>query len=194
MTALGRILQVIGWLWIAVGFFGPLVNIPDVSVFPGIIILFVSRVIRKQGEQAQRQDEDVEQAQEQQTPRPLNTERSQPPVPRPKRTAEPAKSPQPEREPEPRATPAPRVTSTERPRMRPSPDLEVAASATPKPAGDDEERTEMLESVLLAGKSTTEKSRAPVYPETKSQEKQERPLTSAEMIARAHRRWDRKPT
>jgi len=194
MTALGRVLQLIGWLWIAVGFFGPIVNIPDISVFPGIIILFVSRVIRKQGERTQRREEDVEYAQQQPTPRPLNTQRSKPPTLQPKRAPEPGKASQPKRAPEPRETPEPRVASTEEPLLRPSPDLETASSAAPKPGGDEKGRTEMLERVLLAGKRTTRAPRAPVYPKTKSEDEQGRPLTSAEMIARAHRRWDRKPT
>lgn len=175
MTALGRLLQVIGWLWIAVGFLGPIVNIPDVSVFPGIIILFASRVIRKLGEQAGREERDAEQVEEQEPSRPLNTERSQPPVME-------------------RKTPEPELIPPERPRQRPVPAPEENATTVPSSATEPEERTDLSNRVLLTGGRTTDKPKRPVYPtKTASAPEQEAPLTSAEMIARARRRWDRKP-
>lgn len=162
MTALGRILQVIGWLWIAVGFFGPIVNLPDVSVFPGIIVLFISRVIRKQGQQAERRDEADEPLEEQPEPRILNTERQYRPAP----------------EPRPRLEEEPVVIAQEE---------------------QEEGRDGLLERVLLAGKAVTtdEMAQDPVEPQNTEIQYPEidlesgARLTSAEMIARAHRRWDR---
>lgn len=157
MTALGRVLQVIGWLWIAVGFFGPLVNLPNVSVFPGIIVLFVSRVIRKQGEQAKRTDHEEEVAHEEEEPRMLNTER----------------------------------------RTRPASEPRKRAESTPTVAPEDgAARDELLERVLLAGKAVTSdeidvEPIEPEYPEIDFEPGGR--MTSAEMIARAHRRWDRRP-
>lgn len=175
MTALGRILQVIGWLWIAVGFFGPAVNLPDVSVFPGIIILFISRVLRKQGGQATRDEDGTELGAEQpDEPRMLNTERPQRPAPKPKPT--PKTPPIPDTVPEPKP----------RPQMKPQPELK------PQPEAIEEERGELLERVLLASQEMAEESQEPQYPQLAT-EREDGPLTSAEMIARAHRRWDRKP-
>lgn len=174
MTALGRILQVIGWVWIAVGFFGPMVNLPNVSVFPGIIILFIARVIRKQGEQqTQPREESAEQADDQVTPRPLNTQRSRPPV-----------GPRRARQPAPAAPTGPRAEPTTEPKPVPS-----ALEAGP-PA---DQREELLERVLLVGQELADEPPEPMYLEQISDDDESRPLSSAEMIARAHRRWDRKP-
>lgn len=173
MTAFGRILQVIGWLWIAVGFFGPLVNVPDVSVFPGIIILFISRVIRKQGEQTRRQEDDIDQLEQQEAPRPLNTQR-------PQRRAEAKKSPE------------PMAISTKQPESKSSLDPKVGG-AEPKPESDNEERSDLFERVLLAGQDLADKPGDSFDPETTSEGVDGSPMSSAEMIARAHRRWDRKP-
>jgi hypothetical protein len=154
MTALGRILQVIGWLWIAVGLFGPIVDLPDISVFPGIIVLFISRVIRKQGQQAERRDQPDEPEEERYEPRILNTERQHQTSPEP------------------------------RPRLGNEPIL-VAP----------EERDDLLERVLLTGKAVTtdEMAEDPLEPKYPSIDLDSGTrLTSAEMIARAHRRWDRR--
>lgn len=164
----------IGWVWIAVGFLGPIVNLPSVSVFPGIIILFVARVIRKQGEQQTRpREESAEQAEDQVTPRPLNTQRSRPRL-------EPKKA----RQPSPAARTGPRAEPTTEPGPVPS-------SRDAGPPAD--EREELLERVLLVGQELTDEPPEPLYPEQISDDDEGSPLSSAEMIARAHRRWDRKP-
>ena len=173
MTALGRILQVIGWVWIAVGFFGPMVNLPNVSVFPGIIILFISRVIRKQGEQPQPREESADQDDDQVTPRPLNTQRSTPP-------AVPRKAPQP-----------PPATQTEA-RAKSMPEPKPAPKA-PEAGTPPDERGELLERVLLVGQELAEEPAEHGPLEPISDDLESRPLSSAEMIARAHRRWDRRP-
>lgn len=173
MTALGRILQVIGWLWIALGFFGPAINFPDVSVFPGIIILFISRVIRKQSRQTTREEEEIEQATSQSDiPRMLNTDRTPRPAPEPTPIPEPLMVPDLEPVPNPKTTYEP----------KPKPKMEPIA----------EEKSELLERVLLASEKMVEKSHEPAYPK-RSADGEDGPLTSAEMIARAHSRWDRKP-
>lgn len=173
MTAFGRILQVIGWLWIAVGFFGPMVNLPDVSVFPGIIILFVSRVIRKQGEQTRRQEDDVDQYEQHEAPRPLNTQR-------------------PQRRTEAKKTPEAMATSTKQPESKSSLDPQVGR-AEPKPENDNEERSDLFERVLLAGQDLADERGGSFDLETTSEGDDGTPMSSAEMIARAHRRWDRRP-
>lgn len=168
MTALRRILQVIGWVWIAAGLFGSVVDLPGVSVFPGIILLFISRVIRKQTGQIpsrdDHDDEDEEEAAMRPDPRPLNTEREYRPVPEPVSKSRPMQE----------ETPAPASSRQE-------------ADADP----DEEDRSELLERVLLAGKERAEESLEPRYPEIGLGP--DRSLSSAEMIARAHRRWDRRP-
>ena len=173
MTAFGRILQVIGWLWIAVGFFGPMVNRPGVSVFPGIIILFISRVIRKQGEQTPRREDDADQHEQQNAPRPLNTQR-------------------PQRRTEAKKTPEPMVISTKQAEGKLSLDPKVSG-AEPKPDNDNEERSDLFERVLFAGQDLADKPGDSFDPETTSERGHGPPMSSAEMIARAHRRWDRKP-
>lgn len=181
MSALGRILQIIGWLWIAAGFFGPLVNVPGISVFPGIIILFISRVVRRQSEQVPRSEDNVEQATEQQeTPRILNTERR----PRPAPEVEPKPAPEPKLALEPKQETEPIW------RIEPKHSTEPNQRIEPEPV--ESERGELLERVLLAGQEMAEQSEEPPRPELVTDE-DGRPLSSAEMIARAHRRWDRRP-
>jgi hypothetical protein len=46
MAAIGRILQVIGWLWFVAGFVGPLFDFESVNPFPGLVLVFIARVFR----------------------------------------------------------------------------------------------------------------------------------------------------
>ncbi|MGD2042931.1 MAG: hypothetical protein PVJ28_04715, partial [Acidimicrobiia bacterium] len=80
MTALGRILQAIGWVWVALAFFGGFINLPfDPNIFPGLILIFISRVFRAQGARTTTaEQEEAETLEEQVEPRVLNTERSRP--------------------------------------------------------------------------------------------------------------------
>lgn len=48
MAALGRLLQVIGWLWLVAGFVLPAIGLADITVFPGLILIFVARALRTQ--------------------------------------------------------------------------------------------------------------------------------------------------
>ena len=175
MAALGRILQIIGWLWFAAGFLGPLVGFEEVNLFPGLILIFVARAIRTQAaRRAPPEPDEDDRVEEPRPERVLNTER----VPR---------------------TPPP-----------PAPDPIVRyqrAEAQTTMDEDDEqddprsgERDNLIERIALAGRETTTNSESAadrsagstlesdhraVAPKTK-------PMTSAEMLAQAHKRWDRK--
>ena len=169
MAVLGRILQVIGWLWVIAGVVGPALNLPSVSFFPGIIIVFASRILRTQAARSAPQpDLDSDAPPLEPFPRPLNTER-----PRPA---------------EPPAQPRPGPTAQTRPPAKQAPKV-TWPKDEPKPGP---EREESLEKILLAaGELADEVDEAVsdmVEPDTSSS-----PMTSAEMIARAKQRWDRKP-
>lgn len=162
MAALGRILQVVGWLWVVYGFVSPAFGLPDLSFFPGIILVFVARVLRNQAKRRDMPD--------------LGEEAGT-------------------TEPEP--TPAPRMMNTERQRVtqqeRPQPVvIEQESPSEPAP----QRRNELLEQIVSAGRDSAEEQMAP-EPDDEAGSAQESParapMTSAEMIARAHERWDSKP-
>jgi hypothetical protein len=48
MAALGRLLQVIGWLWLVAGFALPALDLAEINPFPGLILIFVARALRTQ--------------------------------------------------------------------------------------------------------------------------------------------------
>lgn len=88
MRAIGRILQVIGWIWIAAGFIGPIFGLDVGSFFPGIIVLFVSRFLRGQTARQEKEDEQVEASEQTKASppvqgRPVPTPASPPPRPEP---------------------------------------------------------------------------------------------------------------
>ncbi|MFZ0015187.1 MAG: hypothetical protein WAL25_13860 [Acidimicrobiia bacterium] len=158
MAALGRVLQVVGWIWVAVGFFGPVVGLPDgINFLPGVILVFVSRLLRVQAERNAPRETEAEP--EPAPQRILNTERRpQRPAPRPPET-QPARPPPPSPDPMPVPTPEP---------------LE-------------EPREDVLEKIFLAGNDVVDEvAELPADDDVGS-----RPMSSAEMIARAKRRWDR---
>jgi hypothetical protein len=166
MAAVGRILQVIGWIWLALGFFGSLINLPvDLDILPGIVLIFIARIFRAQAaRRAPEESEAPTTGESQPRPSPLNTERSRSRVPPP--------------EPTPPARPTPEPVLLEPP--QPSPETK---------------RKEMLDQILVAG---TELATESSPPETGSPAEEEapeptRPMSSAEMIARAHERWDKRP-
>lgn len=164
MAAIGRILGFIGFVWLAVGLFGGLVNLPDVSFFPGIILLFISRVVRKQAERSDRVEdgEDGEQDVPQEAPRMLNTQRPRMPRPQPAEpmTSTPGSLPQ-----------SPRAETT---------------------VYEPEERDATLERILLAGTEVADDASDVEPPDESGPDESGRMYSSAEMIARAHERWDRK--
>lgn len=160
MAVVGRILQAIGWVWLALGFFGPFLNLPiDLNIFPGIILIFISRLFRTQAaRRGPQESEEQAPTEEQVQPRILNTERSQ-------------------------TVPAP----TSRPQTEPA----RSEVKEPKP---EVKRQEMVEQILMAG---TDLATGPPSPESDTPAGEEapvpsRPLSSAEMIAEAHKRWNKR--
>ena len=166
MAVIGRILQAIGWIWLALGFLGPLLNLPiDLGIFPGIILIFISRIFRtRAARKAPEEAEAQASVEEQVEPRVLNTER---PRPRPA---------QPE------------------PGTRPTP--EPARSEAPKPVPETK-RQEMLEQILISGTGVADGSATRNTDEVDTGRDESaapsQPLSSAEMIARAHQRWNKRP-
>jgi hypothetical protein len=166
MAALGRILQVIGWLWFVAGLASRIFEFGDIDVFPGLILVFVARAIRAQAAR-QAPDEDVvtDQPEPVAPPRILNTERQTDSVP---------------------------PTST---RRRPEPGPKPAVEPTPV-----KKRNELLQDIVLAGKEAAATKPAPAPSEPRSERsasvepglKGKKPMSSAEMIAQARKRWDRK--
>jgi len=100
MAVIGRLLQVIGWLWLVGGFVLPALGLADITVFPGLILIFVARALRTQA--ARNAPPEEEQAREE---RALNTDRVPQPSPKP-----PPPSPQPVSIPRP-AEPRPKPTA-----------------------------------------------------------------------------------
>jgi len=72
MAALGRLLQIIGWLWLAAGFILPALDLADITVFPGLILIFVARALRTQAARNEPPEAGGEQKPEE---RVLNTDR-----------------------------------------------------------------------------------------------------------------------
>lgn len=177
MAALGRVLQIAGWLWFAAGIVGPMVDYDVVNPFPGLILIFVARALRTQAARnAPYEEESEEEAAEPAQPeRPLNTDRIQ-------RPAAPPPSPDPvtryrEAEPAPRPEPA----------------------YVPEPGPSDEdgetgERENIIERIVIAGRqaSTKDSSQDRVDSARSVRSGDTKPMSSAEMIAQARKRWDRK--
>jgi hypothetical protein len=160
MAALGRVLQVVGWLWVVYGFVSPAFGLPDLSFFPGIILVFIARILRNIGQRREIPD--------------LGEE-------------------EPEAEPEP--APPPRMMNTERQRQarQEGPELPVLE---PEPESPPPRRDRLLDQIAGAGPGGGE---AGLEPESEEEVEPvpmpstRKPLSSAEMIARAHERWDSKP-
>lgn len=87
MAALGRILGTLGWLWFIAGLVAPIFDLGDINFVPGLILVFVGRLLRGRARRRQPEEESEPVAAEPVT-RPLNTERATParlpsPTPRP---------------------------------------------------------------------------------------------------------------
>jgi hypothetical protein len=140
MAALGRILQVVGWIWLAAGVVGQFFDFPVDDVFPGIILLIASRFIRAQAAR-NASTEDLSVSTIESGPRPLNTDR--PSTSLPKEPPPPAK-----------LAPAP-----------PNP----APKPQPRQA-EDTARDELLEDFLYSGREMVDDAVAdPVEPEAAGQ-------------------------
>jgi hypothetical protein len=160
MAGIGRTLQIIGWLWLIAGFVGPRAGLPDVGIFPAFVLIFISRIFRKQARRNAPEEPDEEVEAEPPTPdRVLNTERA----PRPSPSPEPVVryfEPEPESDPEP----------------------------------EQAERNELLERIALAGRDATTEEDSPTDAEDAAADAIDvsGSMSSAEMIAQARKRWDRR--
>jgi len=166
MAALARIVQMVGWLWVIAGLVLPALGLADPSFFPGVILIFIARALRAQAARHAPPEEPEEQIVE--AERVLNTERTRPqPIPTP------AKTPQP--------GPSQDSRKTEQ---------EPVADALKRTARDD-----LIERIAMAGREAGERSpevaKSDVTTPTTGEERQG-PMSSAEMIARARKRWDNK--
>lgn len=167
MAALGRILQIVGWLWLIGGFIGGLIGFISLNLLPGIILVFIARVIRNQADTREMPElGEQPSVEEQQRPQASTAEtqrRQTPPSPEPYVLETPSRrGPSPEPQPDPK--PAPRRRDL----------LEEVIGLDPDPGDDD------------ASGETDMPSDQPVDTGRR------RPMSSAEMLARAHERWDSK--
>lgn len=168
MAVLGRILQIVGWVWVAVGFFGPMLDLPGgLNFFPGFILVFVSRIFRTQAARNASHDDESEPLAEEPQQRAFNTDRG-------------------------RTTPAPepRPTGVEPSKTKPVPTDSIFKLTPPEPK---ESKDHLLEQILLAGKEVADQPAGPPDDITPADVADpEGPISSAEMIARAKRRWDKR--
>ncbi|MFP3883262.1 MAG: hypothetical protein ACLFRT_06745 [Actinomycetota bacterium] len=167
MAALGRILQIVGWLWLIIGLFGPMFGLISLNLLPGIILVFVARVIRNQADTREMPDLGEQPSVEEQQ-RSASTAETQP-----RRQAPPS--------PEPYVLETP---SRREPSPEPPPD--------PKPAP---RRRELLEEVVGLDPERDDddaSEKIPMSSDQMTDAEERRPMSSAEMIARAHERWDSK--
>jgi hypothetical protein len=102
MAFISRLIQGAGWLWIAAGIASQMFDFGDISWFPGIILIFISRILRTQVSRQPQPDQvelPVKQPPVMEVPvpsvpeRPLNTERRPEPAPTPPVQKPPAPKP-----------------------------------------------------------------------------------------------------
>lgn len=77
----------IGWIWIAAGFVGPIFGLDVGSFFPGIIVLFVSRFLRGQTARQEKEDEQEEASEQAKASPPVQRRPAPTPAPRPEPVA-----------------------------------------------------------------------------------------------------------
>lgn len=178
MRGVSRVLSALGVLLVIAGILGPIFGFDGGSFFPGIVLLFIGRVMAKQatgtGSTA---------GGEESTPqRVLNTVRAKTPPPPP--PSPPRRQPPPARkEPEPSPTPTYRI----------EPEPPPKTSTKPAPAG----KQRMLESLLLAGSELADQKEdgtSETGEVSGTGEVGPKPrMTSEEMIAEARKRWGHSP-
>ena len=187
MAALGRLLQIIGWLWVLVGFIGPRVDLDafgleSIGVLPGLVLIFIARAFRARA----RAEEEQESGEARPQPRPIRTDtgaerRQAPSTPAPARSepSPPAARQEPSRPVPPRRDPSQPTERKPQPKVEPPPPDE----------------TDLLERIALAGRGAAEGLSADdLMDELKSLKRDDderKPISSAEMIAQARKRWDR---
>lgn len=159
-------MQIVGWLWLIGGFIGGLIGFISLNLLPGIILVFVARVIRNQADTREMpelgEQQSVEEQQRPPAPTAETPRRQAPPSPEPYVLETPSRT-ESAREPLPDPKPAPRRRDL----------LEEVVGLDPD-SGDDG-----------AGEETD-------LPSDQTAGGQRRPMSSAEMLARAHQRWDSK--
>ena len=165
MAALGRILQIAGWLWLIGSFAGSILGLIGLNPLPGIVLVFVARVIRNQANTREMPDLGGQTEGGHQ-------ERSD------TRTVEAPRRRQ--------APPSPEPYVLETP-SRPEPVPETQSKPTPV-----HPRRDLLEEVVGpdADREVDAGEKTPMSSDQTADAGQRRPMTSAEMIARAHERWD----
>jgi hypothetical protein len=159
MSALGRILQAIGWVWVIAGFAGPFGGFDVGGALPGVVLIFIARVLRTQA--ARKSPEDVALESDEPT-RILNTER-------------------------PTITPPATRPPVVQPRVYPTPTRSVGV---PEPSTEDDPLAKFLAGGDEPG-PTKETTSPDSTPSVSSESADDKPKTSAELIAEARRRWDR---
>ncbi|MGD2101216.1 MAG: hypothetical protein PVG83_03200 [Acidimicrobiia bacterium] len=165
MKGIGRILGTIGWLMVIAGIGGPIFGLDGFNIFPGIALLFIGRLLSRQGKRSEAEAE-PDSEREPASERLLNTERQT------------ARRPPRRQPPERRQAPPPPP-----PPVRPVAPEEVETS----------DRESMLETILLAGTELAEEKEIEDSGDDMGDTDSYEPMTSEEMIARARQRWDRKP-
>ena len=163
MAALGRILQVIGWLWFIAGFVGPMFDFDALNPFPGLVLVFIARIFRARarGEMPPGPGEGAGEPQ----PVPVEAPRPQPRQPTPPPPPNRVETPPPE-DPKPES----------------------------KPERPVDERNQLLERIAMAGREASDEPAAPKREKKEDDSKPSgmvrTPMSSAEMIAQARKRWD----
>ena len=165
MAVLGRLLGTLGWLWFGAGIVAPMFDFGRVNVFPGLILIFVGRLIRAQARRRET-EETPEPAAPEQEARPLNTERSQP--------AEPAAEP---------------VVRTPPILVTPAPPPPVVTKAEET---EDAITEKLFSKIGPAGPAPPDDEATPDPHVTVEDGAETKTLSSEEMIARARQRWDRR--
>ncbi|HEX6300826.1 MAG TPA: hypothetical protein VF148_10220 [Acidimicrobiia bacterium] len=169
MAAIGRILQVIGWLWFLAGIVDSAFGFDFLNPFPGLVLIFIARIFRTR-------------ARSEMPPGPADAQAEPQP--------EPLRAPRPQ----PRQA-APPPSQDKRP--------ETGPSAEPRPEPKYErpvdERNDLLERIAAAGREAMAEPDVPEPERGPGSRKEEskptdvgkKPMSSAEMIAQARKRWDR---
>lgn len=168
MAAIARLLQAIGWVWVIAGFLLPAFGLARPNIFPGFILIFVARALRTQASRHAPPEEEVQVPAE--TERVLQTQRdrSEPTAATPPPT--PAQAPKP-------------------PREAAQPKVEPIVVSQPV------ERDDIIDRIAIAGRAASDErpeSQKPTVPASSIGEEPKTPMTSAEMIAQAKKRWDKK--
>lgn len=157
-----------GWLWLAAGFFDGFFDFANLSIFPGVILIFIARVLRSQAERTDLPELGTASPTEQSTMSEPETGRGE------------------TLDTEDLSKPQPPVIETP-PEPQPEPELEPESELIRRD-------TDLFERILGSGSDDSDgipRSRRSAR-EDSAGEGTTKPMSSEEMIARAHKRWDSK--